>query len=108
MSSEADLSNDDKAFLVMEFFRIMHDKEEFIMIQRLIKKAMEIIQDNELFPLLKQLDINEFIVICDDIALLHKSQLKHIIEGLKPKISDDFKKEVARAVKIAKEKAKIE
>lgn len=90
----------------MEFFRIMHEKPEFKGIQRLIKKALISLQDNETFPLLSNISIHEFIVICDDIALLYTDDLDEIIIGMRKKCNPDWVKEIRTAVKNAKAKAK--
>lgn len=104
---DKELTAKDKAYLVMEFFRLMHEKEEFMMIQRLIKRAMETIQDSEVFPLLEDISIHEFITVCDDIALLKTPKLDYILNGIKDKVTPEWIKEVKRVVEIAKSKAEI-
>ena len=107
MDYEKEIDNNEKAYLVMEFYRIMHEKEEFMIIQRPIKYALEIIEENDLFPLLEKLSIHEFIVICSDIATLKTHELDTIIKGMNEKVSPDWKKYVRMAVRNAKEKAGI-
>ena len=92
-----ELNKIEKAYVVSRFLLMLHEDDRFQLVQRPLEKLLEIIGENELFELLENINLREFVEVSEylvglDTPRLIKSIYRFEAEGvnelLKLKIED--------------------
>lgn len=101
------LSKIDKIYIVSRFLLMLHEDERFELVQRPLEKLLTIISDNDMFGMLENINLHEFLEVCEyTIGLNTKKLIDFIYETEARGINEPIKDKIEKVIKDARKKKK--
>lgn len=98
------LTREQKAYLIMRFIILLHRDDKFIIAQKFVDKSLDVITNNDLFPVIEKINLKEFCEVSKDVFTMDVNYLAGTIKEIEKSIPEPMVVHLDRIVRNATKK----